>query len=171
MPIELGDVVDSVTTTLSSVPAALIAIVLLAGPTTVWLLYRFVVQPRTSRYRFAGSDPLWVCDNCRSANAINRSRCYRCGYEPAAHESVEVVVDVDPMGADEILELPGTGGGRDVGVPVGPGIAARTGAASSEEREPVAVGPGPTPARPRAARPRRAVVAGRGAAAEPLEEE
>ena len=49
-------------------PTALMVIILLTGPTLVWLLYQFVVQPRTSRYAGGSSDLLWVCSRCRSAN-------------------------------------------------------------------------------------------------------
>ena len=50
---------------------SIMAIVLLGGPTASWLLYRFVVQPRTARMRLRGIDPsaMWVCANCRSINA------------------------------------------------------------------------------------------------------
>ena len=111
MPTELTDAIRTIQHLLGGVSPALAAMVLLGGPTAVWILYRFFLQPRTSRYVYGGSEPLWVCANCRSANAFTRAACYRCGFEPAAHHDLEVVVG-DP--ADPEVQL-------SPGVAVGPG--------------------------------------------------
>lgn len=104
-------------------PAAIVAIILLAGPTAIWLLYRFVVQPRTSRYAETGLDLLWVCERCRSANEVRTSHCYRCGLDREEMASGDLRV-VDGVGVvtltaeDEVV--PVTPGERPL-VPVGPG--------------------------------------------------
>ena len=51
MNIDLSSWLRSIEVGFGLVPGALIAIVLLAGPTAIWLLYRYVAQPRSSRYR------------------------------------------------------------------------------------------------------------------------
>jgi hypothetical protein len=168
---DMSDFVRSMQLALHGISPALTAIVLLAGPTVLWLVYRFLVQPRTSRYIDGGIDPFWVCENCRSANAVHRSQCYRCGFEPSAANDLELVVG-DPSDPD--VEV-------SPGVPVGPGRRrpayaqahrygdfeddARFGGEEADEvpvlaAEPsspgVPVGPGRPPATP----PRRSVVAG-----------
>jgi hypothetical protein len=110
-PDDLSDFIRSAQLALHGISPALVAIVLLAGPTVLWLVYRFLVQPHTSRYVEGGVDPFWVCENCRSANAVQRSQCYRCGFEPDAANDLELVVG-DP--ADPDVEV-------SPGVPVGPG--------------------------------------------------
>jgi hypothetical protein len=97
MPIDPTDALQFVERSLSSIPAAVVVIVLLAGPTTVWLLYRFVVQPRTSRYANGHLDVLWVCSDCRSVNEVRLSRCYRCGLERAAITGALQVFDGDGL--------------------------------------------------------------------------
>jgi hypothetical protein len=155
LPVELSSFVQSLEAGIAAIPPAIIAIALLAGPTIVWVLYRYVAQPRTSRYGATEDGAYWICDNCRSANALRRSHCYRCGFAPSITADIQVIdSDVD---APEVTVSPG--------IPVGPGRPALAEAESHEaaepvavepESEPVAVGPG----RPVAAGPRRAVVVG-----------
>ncbi len=172
MPTELIDFIRTMQSTLHGISPALVAIVLLAGPTVLWLFYRFLVQPHTSRYVEGGRDPFWVCENCRSANAVQRSQCYRCGFEPDAAHDIEVVVG-NPADPDVRVSP---------GISVGPGRrpvfaqAHEYGHYEDDERfedEPgfederpaparhapsrgIPVGPGP----PTATAPRRSVVAG-----------
>ena len=98
------------------VPPVLIAIVLLGGPTAGWLLYRFVVQPRTRR-RFGRSDAasMWVCPNCRSVNELRMRRCYRCDALP--DEAEIEVIDARPTGP---VRLTPVGPGLDLGGPSTP---------------------------------------------------
>jgi hypothetical protein len=98
------------------VPPVLIAIVLLGGPTAGWLLYRFVVQPRTRR-RFGRSDAasMWVCPNCRSVNELRMRRCYRCDALPDQAEME--VIDARPTGP---VPLTPVGPGLDLGGPSTP---------------------------------------------------
>jgi hypothetical protein len=91
------------------VPPILIAIVLLGGPTSVWLLYRFVVQPRNKRMGGMDASSMWVCANCRSVNELRMSRCYRC--DSPADEDLEVI-DAHPTGP---IRLTPVGPGLDLG--------------------------------------------------------
>lgn len=141
MLIEPTDVIENVQRNLSLMPPAILAIIFLAGPTVAWLLYRFVVQPRTRRYAADGSDLLWICDQCRSANEVRSSRCYSCAMERDEIVALQVV-DGDGIVSLDALDDEEEPDGGPVGVPV----MART----ARSRAPVAVGPGPAPA---AARP------------------
>jgi hypothetical protein len=91
------------------VPPILIAIVLLGGPTAAWLLYRFVVQPRSKRMGSMDASSMWVCANCRSVNELRMSRCYRC--DSPADEDLEMI-DPHPTGP---IRLTPVGPGLDLG--------------------------------------------------------
>lgn len=141
-------------------PAAIVAIVLLAGPTVVWVLYRFVVQPRTSRYDDTGLDLLWICERCRSANEVRSGRCYRCGLDREAMASGDLQV-VDGVGVvtltanDEVVPTIDPDG-RPL-VPVGPGHPAVPAVTSAETpADWTDVTPEPAPATPRRRRARAA---------------
>lgn len=191
MPIEPTDAIENVQRSLGLVPPAILAIVFLAGPTLAWLLYRFVVQPRTRRYAADGSELLWICDRCRSANEVRSSRCYRCATERDAIVSLQVVdgdgiVSLDPLDDQEHLAAPPVGvpvmaptarSRRSVAVGPGPASAAASKTAPARPdlsvalvgegpRDPVAVGPG-TPAPVAARRSRTGAAAGRDDAADP----
>lgn len=139
MPIEPTDAIENVQRSLSLMPPAILAIIFLAGPTAAWLLYRFVVQPRTRRYAADGSELLWICVRCRSANEVRSSRCYRCAMERDEIVGALQVVDgdgivsLDPLDDEE--EEPAA---RPAGVPVM--------ATTARSRPSVAVGPGRAPA-------------------------
>lgn len=92
------------------VPPILIAIVLLGGPTAAWLLYRFVVQPRSKRLGSMDASAMWVCPNCRSVNELRMARCYRCDASPAEDELE--VIDAQPTGP---IRLTPVGPGLDLG--------------------------------------------------------
>lgn len=104
------------------VPTVLIAIVLLGGPTAAWLLYRFVVQPRTMRARAkaASGAAMWVCPTCRSVNDLAMTRCYRCVATP--NEDELEVIDANPAGPIHLTAVgPGLNLGRrdvDGGAPI-----------------------------------------------------
>lgn len=137
MPIEPSDAIENIQRSLDLIPPAIFAIIFLAGPTAAWLLYRFVVQPRMRRYAADGSELLWICERCRSANEVRSSRCYRCALEREAIVGALEVVDgdgivsLDPLGDDDDGGLAGP-----AGVPVM--------ATAARSRPPVAVGPGRT---------------------------
>jgi hypothetical protein len=104
------------------VPTVLIAMVLLGGPTAAWLLYRFVVQPRTMRARAkaAAGAAMWVCPTCRSVNDLAMTRCYRCVATP--NEDELEVIDANPAGPIHLTAVgPGLNLGRrdaDGGAPI-----------------------------------------------------
>jgi hypothetical protein len=105
-----GQWIDALRAGIGLVPPPLIAIVLLGGPTAVWLLYHFVVQPRTARIarlRAYERTAYWVCANCRSVNDYRLVRCYRCEAEPV-EEDLEVI-NAYPSGPRPLT-------------PVGPGL-------------------------------------------------
>ena len=108
MQVDIADWIARLQAGAATVPGALIAVFLLAGPTVGWLLYRFIVQPRARR-RIAGPDlaAMWVCASCRSVNELRMARCYRCDARPV-EEELEVI-DADPLGPRRLT-------------PVGPGL-------------------------------------------------
>jgi hypothetical protein len=111
--VPIGEWIDALRAGIRLVPPPLMAIVLLGGPTAVWLLYHFVVQPRTvriARLRVYERTAFWVCANCRSVNDYRLVRCYRCDAEPVA-EDLEVI-DAFPSGP---RPLPPVGPGLNLG--------------------------------------------------------
>ncbi len=97
---DLSEAIESLQSSLDVVPAALAAIVFLAGPTVAWIIYRVVVLPRTSRYTEQGGGLLWMCIQCKSANEVRDNRCYRCGLARTAISGDLHIVD-----GDEIVAL------------------------------------------------------------------
>lgn len=176
MDINIEPWVRSLETGIAMLPSAMIAVILLAGPTAVWLLYRFVVAPRTSRYRHTGIGAMWVCPDCRSVNELRISQCYRCDYvaddaelhviDPqldapvplaAPMTAVTTAVAVGP-GRPDPSPLPGmTGTSVLDGLTGVRGVTGETRPVPPSDRDTYTVGPG----RPRPARPRRAVMASR----------
>jgi hypothetical protein len=81
MDIDINRSLSALEAGIGLLPSAIVAVALLGGPTAVWLLYRYFVQPRTSRYRETPMGPIWICLGCQSANEVTSSRCYRCHRE------------------------------------------------------------------------------------------
>jgi len=115
---EIGQLIDTLRAGIGMIPPVLIAIALLGGPTAGWLLYRFVVQPRTRRMRGIDPSTMWVCPSCRSVNAMRLHRCYRCD-SPPIREELEVIhteptspVRLTPVGPGLDLGGPGQLSGR-----------------------------------------------------------
>jgi hypothetical protein len=110
MPVDPSGLFDAIMAGLSKVPSALIAAALLAGPTAIWLIARFVNPPDLAGKReLVLEELLWVCSSCRSINEDLIENCYRC-HRPRADESLPLVV-----AAGEVRAAPG------VGIAVGPG--------------------------------------------------
>lgn len=122
MQVDIADWIARLQAGAATVPGALIAVFLLAGPTLGWLLYRFVVQPRTRR-RIAGPDlaAMWVCANCRSVNELRMDRCYRCDARPVEDELE--LIDADPAGPRRLTPV---GPGLDLDAPARLAIPERT---------------------------------------------
>jgi hypothetical protein len=113
--VPFGEWLDALRAGIGLVPPALIAMVLLGGPTAVWLLYRFLVQPHAARMRAidrAQGPMFWVCPDCRSVNEIGRRWCYRCDAEP--YEDELELIEADPPAARPLIPV---GPGLDLGGP------------------------------------------------------
>lgn len=152
MPTEITAALDAIQRALTAIPGALVVIVLLGGPTAVWIVYRAVMAAQRGRYLADHEQPMWICGSCRSANTLKDDRCYRCGRDAGDVEALQFI------GRDGVVTLADAG---SPGVAVGPGRGTAappvTASSGAEGTRRVAVGPGkPTP-RP----PRKAVVADR----------
>ncbi len=110
MPVDPSGLFEAVMSGLSQVPSALIAAALLAGPTAIWLIARFVNPPDLAkRADLTLEELLWVCPRCRSINEDRIASCYRC-HHLRADESLPLVIETAP-----------TWSGPGVGIAVGPG--------------------------------------------------
>ena len=110
MPIDLAGLYEALMSGLGTVPSALIAATLLAGPTAVWLIARFVNPPDLgTAEELALAELLWVCPHCKSINEDRIASCYRC-HQRRADESIPLVI-----------ETAFTRLGPGVGIAVGPG--------------------------------------------------
>lgn len=112
MQVDIEYLVNALRAGIGLVPPMLVAIVLLGGPTAGWLLYRFVVQPRTRRLRGKDASAMWVCPSCRSVNELRMARCYRCDALPD-EEELELI-DAHPTGP---IRLTPVGPTLDLGGP------------------------------------------------------
>ncbi|MGH2477244.1 MAG: hypothetical protein ACRDIL_18445 [Candidatus Limnocylindrales bacterium] len=184
MEIDIAELIARLESGAGAIPGALIAIILLGGPTLAWLLYRLIVEPRRRRLASPDLSAMWVCAHCRSVNELRMARCYRCNAEPV--EADIELIDSDPAGPRPLMPVgpgldldaagrvlpsdPLTGRGSSVAAEVASLLDRREMGAPAHAPEPeaprsrkarcrasVPVGPG----RPQASRPRRAVVAGR----------
>jgi hypothetical protein len=114
-----GEWIDALRAGLGLVPPALLAMILLGGPTAFWLLYHFVVEPRVTRMRVLELAPFWVCASCRSVNDSRLLRCYRCDAEPAEDELE--IIEPEPSAPSRLAPVgPGLNLGAS-GVPTRPG--------------------------------------------------
>jgi hypothetical protein len=109
----IGEWFEALQAGIGIVPPALIAIFLLGGPTAIWLLYRFVVQPHAARLREnaeANDAPtFWVCPECRSVNNIRRRWCYSCDAEP--YEDELELIEAEPVVPPPLIPVgPGKSG-------------------------------------------------------------
>jgi hypothetical protein len=169
MLIDPNEAISMVERSLGMIPGAVIVVGLLAGPTVLWLLYRFVVQPRTSRYAGGDGGLLWVCSDCRSANDVRSAQCYSCGLEREEMDRLQVydgeVLVTLTEGDDDWKALPSA-----PPVPVMAPGATSAAAPAVVSALPPPAGPGvvsalPPPAgptRPAPAQPRRLVAVGPG---------
>jgi hypothetical protein len=124
VPVDPNGLFEALMSGLAKVPSALIAAALLAGPTAIWLIARFVNPPDlATRDDMALEELLWVCPTCRSINEDRIASCYRC-HRHRADESVPLVIETTPTWA-----------GPGVGIAVGPGAPALGPGASWIDRE------------------------------------
>jgi len=124
LPTEFIDALNAIQTGLGEVPVPVLAVILLGGPTLLWLGFRyFVVQARNEATPTGDALVLfWICERCRSANEVPGTHCYQCGIDQAETRGVlqivagdrRIVVDGVPV-VRELAPLD-----RPL-VPVGPG--------------------------------------------------
>lgn len=111
MPVDPTGLFDALMTGLNQIPSAIIAAALIAGPTLIWIIARFLNPPDpASTGNEALEELLWVCANCRSINEDRIASCYRC-QRPRIGKAAPVVNE-----DEETETAPG------VGVAVGPGL-------------------------------------------------
>jgi hypothetical protein len=143
MPIDPSGVIEWLERTLAGIPAALLVIAFLAGPTAAWFLYRYLVRPRANHVDMGTLDLLWICERCRSANEIRSSRCYACGLEVDAMTGELEIVDgtgvTGSPGVGEVGDMGDAGSSTEL-----PALSPTAGSG----RPPTAVGPGPRPTTP-----------------------
>ena len=109
MPFDLNGLFESITHGVSKLPSAVVAAVILGGPTAIWLITRFVNPPDLRKKEVvAVEERLWLCGACLSINEDRLEHCYRCNQARAA-ESVPVVINTGQPAPR-------------IGVAVGPGM-------------------------------------------------
>ncbi len=101
----ITDLIDSIRT----MPPALLAIILIAGPTLAFFLAPSLGIGRRARTPATSSETLlWVCEGCHSANEMHQHRCYRCGRVQDATPDLRVVDSRGVMSLREAATIPGT---------------------------------------------------------------
>jgi hypothetical protein len=114
MPFDLSGLFDSITHGIAKVPSAVMAAVILGGPTAIWLITRFVHPPEVVKAaEVPTQDRLWLCGSCLSINEDRHAACYRCN-KPRAAESMPVVIHGAPAAPRIGIAV---GPGRGEGVP------------------------------------------------------
>ena len=111
MPFDLSALYESIMHGISKIPSAVMAAVILGGPTAIWLITRFVHPPEVVKaVEVPTEDRLWLCGSCLSINEDRHDHCYRCNRARAA-ESVPVVIHAAPAPRIGIAVGPGFGEG------------------------------------------------------------
>jgi hypothetical protein len=123
MPIDIDSSLAAIGRGLEVVPRVILAPLLLAGPTLLWLLYRFHVRPDAAkRSPQAIHLALWECGSCTSLTPVGQSICYRCHSE---RPSRVIELEHDDRGPRIVsitpIVSPGMQDSDGVGIPVGPG--------------------------------------------------
>jgi hypothetical protein len=112
LPFDIADLLERLRAGIALVPPALWAVIMLTGPTAAWLLYRFVVAPRSIRVADEDLSTMWVCPSCRSVNELRLDRCYRCDARPIEDELE--VIEAIPVGPSPLVAV---GPGLDLDQP------------------------------------------------------
>ena len=83
---EAAQTVRLIEVAVDNVPAAILAMVLLAGPTAVYIVWLFVGPQRTTptiEHQAVMPVPIeadyWRCPECRSLTSLDFDTCYHCG--------------------------------------------------------------------------------------------
>jgi hypothetical protein len=146
MPIDLSSFGESLQRGLGEIPPVAIALTLLAGPTLLLIAHRLLGAARRIRTSpEIDAEPYWVCQDCRSVNALSHRNCYRCGLARDATAELEVIVE-QPTGPPPSFDVPaGSPFAAIAANPMqlpdgGPGVPVM--ADRSEASEAIPVGPG-----------------------------
>ena len=116
MSVDPSALFEAVMSALAQVPSAVIAAALIAGPTAIWLIARFLNPPDVAKRDEGGLEELlWVCPACRSINEDRLPSCYRCHRLRAGEHAPLVAPEAEPA---PTWAPPG------VGIAVGPGAPA-----------------------------------------------
>jgi hypothetical protein len=114
MSVDPSGLIEAVMSGLAQVPSAVIAAALIAGPTAIWLIVRFLNPPDVAKRDDGGLEELlWVCPACRSINEDRIPSCYRCHRLRAGDHGAHVAPVAEPEPAPA---------GPGVGIAVGPGL-------------------------------------------------
>lgn len=105
MPIDLGAFIDSFQRGSAEIPRVAIALLLLAGPTSLLVGYRLISAARRRDRQASPAAPLWVCHDCRAVNEVRRSECYHCGASPDKGGGIEWLVET-PVARPSTFEAP-----------------------------------------------------------------
>jgi hypothetical protein len=105
MPIDLGEFIDSFQRGSAEIPRVAIALLLLAGPTSLLVGYRLISAARRRDRQATAAAPLWVCHDCRAVNELRRSQCYHCGAAPDKGGEIEWIVEA-PAARPSTFEAP-----------------------------------------------------------------
>ena len=143
MPVDPSALIEAVMSGLAQVPSAVIAAALIAGPTAIWLVARFLNPPDVAKRDDGGLEELlWVCQSCRSINELRIANCYRC-HRARSGEGVPLVDEPEPPRLAPGVGI-AVGPGRPVLAPANEWIeleVTRASDAVDDGEEPVEVGP------------------------------
>lgn len=143
MPIDLGAFIESLQRGSAEIPRVAIALLLLAGPTSLLIGYRLVSAARRQERQAVEAAPLWVCHDCRAVNELRRSQCYHCGAAPDKGGEIEWIVEV-PAARPSTFEAPAGSPFAALGANPEHGAPAQGVPVMADEHDWAAVGPGPT---------------------------
>jgi hypothetical protein len=141
MPIDLTGLFEGIWSGFRVIPTPLIAIVLLGGPTAALIGHRLVVAGRRRVEAPVAAAALWICHDCRSANQLRLSRCYRCGTKRGADEEIELIID-QPLSRPAPFEVPVGSPFAAISAAVQRGHGVPVMTERAPQGDPVAVGPG-----------------------------
>lgn len=143
MPIDLGAFIESLQRGSAEIPRVAIALLLLAGPTSLLIGYRLIGAARRQERQAVEAAPLWACHDCRAVNEVRRSQCYHCGAAPDKGGEIEWVVEA-PAARPSTFEAPAGSPFAALGANAEQRAPAHGVPVMADEHDWTAVGPGPT---------------------------
>lgn len=143
MPIDVSAFIESLQRGSAEIPRVAIALLLLAGPTSLLVGYRLISAARRRERLAVEATPLWACHDCRAVNELRRSQCYHCGAAPDKGGEIEWIVEM-PAARPATFEVPAGSPFAALGAPPEHRMPALGVPVMAGEQERVAVGPGPS---------------------------